>query len=857
MNLTSGRHSRIASRLWLIPALVLGGAAFSRGAEGAISPDDLAFFESKIRPLLAKHCYECHSEKAKKVKGGLLLDSHEGIMKGGDSGDVIEAGDPAGSLLIKSVRSTDPEHQMPPKTKLSEAEIEALSAWIRIGAPDPRKAGKGLTAAKPNWTFDEARKHWAYQPVAKPQLPAVKDKAWVKGETDRFILAKIEAKALNPAPDADRGTLIRRATFDLTGLPPTVEEVEAFVKDPAKDDAAFAKVVDRLLASPRFGERWGRHWLDVVRYADSVGRTRNIPFPFAWRFRDYVIDSFNADKPFNRFLTEQLAGDLMPAGTDDERDAQVLGTGFLALGSMDLNERDNEQFFLDRVDDQIDTVGRALMGLTTGCARCHDHKFDPVYQKDYYAVAGIFGSAEALSGQRHRVGGNKDYVSPSLLVKLGPSTPAADPAATAATPAPTTNDAERARLEKELADLKTEIAAMKTSSDKKSPDTKTKRKELQTRLASLNEQMSRVGGGEPAAPKKGGKKPEEVAFSPTDILAMGAREGKVQDLQLRVRGEPDQHGDIVPRGFIQVLQWKQPDALPKDASGRKEFAAWLTDARHPLTARVAVNRIWQHLFGRGIVPTVDNFGVTGEAPTHPELLDHLAATFTAEGWSVKKMIRSLTLSHAYRISSREIPANMEVDPGNDTFWRMNLRRLEVESIRDAMLAVSGTLNGERPSGPAPTGNSAQEIGKGRNGPGSNDAFSKPIRSVYLPVFRSKLPGMFSTFDFAEPSQVIGQRDVTTVPPQALFFLNNEFVVQLARQTSERITAMSSADDAARVQFAYRLLFCREATAEETKKAVDYLATKTTADSGQKNAALSNWTTFVQALMASAEFRYVM
>lgn len=816
----------------------------AHGAE-AISKENLAFFESKIRPLLAKHCYECHSEKAEKVKGGLLLDSADGIAKGGDSGDVIEPGDPGASLLMKSVRNPDPDEQMPPKNRLAESEIEALESWIRLGAPDPREGGKASLATKPNWTMEEGRKHWAFQPVAKTPPPTVKDSAWAKTDTDKFVLAKIEAAKLTPAPDADRATLIRRATYDLTGLPPTVEELEAFIQDPASDDKAFAAVVDRLLKSPRFGERWGRHWLDVVRYADSVGRTRNVAFPYAWRYRDYVIAAFNADKPFNQFLTEQLAGDLIPAASDKQRDAQVLGTGFLALGSMDLNERDSEQFFLDRVDDQLDTVGRAFMGLTTGCARCHDHKFDPIPQTDYYAVAGIFGSTDTLSGQKNRGGGGKDYFAPSKLVRLGV------PNVVAVSLAPSRN-AERAGLEKKLDALKKE----RTDLQKKgSSGSKKQRKELDNQIASLGRKIRELEG---SSGSNKGKNVEEPKVSPSDQLAMGAREGEVQNLKLRVRGEPDQHGDAVPRGFLQALEWNGQPTLPKDASGRLEFASWLTDARHPLTARVAVNRIWQHLFGRGIVPTVDNFGATGEAPTHPELLDHLAADFAAKGWSVKSMIRNLMLSHAYRISSKEIPANMEVDSSNNLFWRMNLRRLEVESIRDAMLAVSGTLKTERVSA-APAGLDPKlDIGKGKKGGGTGESFTTPIRSVYLPVLRSRLPGMFTVFDFAEPSQVIGQRDVTTVPPQALFFLNNDFVVQLARETSERIAALPLANDEARVQHAYRLLFGRAATADETKRAVDYLGTTIQVSSGSKRGEpVDTWTTFVQALMGSAEFRYVM
>jgi hypothetical protein len=695
--------------------------------------------------------------------------------------------------------------------------------------------------------------------VTKPIAPVVKDTNWARDDLDRFILAKIESANLKPAPDADRFSLIRRVTLDLTGLPPTVDEVGAFVGDPASDDEALAKVVDRLLKSQAFGERWGRHWLDVARYADSVGKTRNVPFPYAWRYRNFVIDSFNSDKPYDEFLAEQIAGDLMVAHNAKDREEKLVATGLLALGSMDLNERDTEQFQLDRIDDQMDTIGRATMGLTLGCARCHDHKFDPIAQTDYYAMAGIFASTTTLSGQQNRQGGGKEYHHPELLAQLDAPLPTkktpTEKMATEKTakrgsllPSATTTEISRATL------LRNRLAEIQSSIKQGRLD-KSRRNEVRNEIIAIRAELETLTATAADARLVRGKNKKfdspEVAIDPNAPLAMAVADGHVSDLALRVRGEADIKGDVVPRAFPVIFTQADSPQLPKDASGRLELAMWLTSRQHPLTARVMVNRIWAHLLGRGLVESVDNFGASGASPTHPELLDHLATRFMESGWSVKSVVRTIVLSRTYRLSGHYSEANTAADEDNRLYWRANLRRLEVEAIRDSLLVAGGLLENERPVG-APFGASiGGDLSKINNKNRRNnvaDTIGEPIRTVYLPVFRSKLPGMFTVFDFAEPDQVNGQRDVTTVAPQALFMLNNPFVVEVSKRAAQRILDQPLTDDKARIRFAYSYALCRYPTEPETSRALEFLS-----DGSDRQ---SNWATFTQALYSSAEFRYI-
>ena len=619
--------------------------------------------------------------------------------------------------------------------------------------------------------------HWSFRPVARPTPPVVRDATWPRDDLDRFILAKLDAAGMSPNPDADRRTLIRRAAFDLTGLPPTVEESDAFVADPAPDDAALAKVVDAYLKSPRFGERWGRHWLDVARYADSVGRSWNAPFLYAWRYRDYVIDSFNADMPFDAFIREEIAGDLLPARSEAEQRERMIATGFLTLGSVNLQEGTAGQLVFDRIDDQIDATTRAFLGLTVACARCHDHKTDPIGTRDYYALAGVFASTRTFAGQGTRVAidDSKDYVDADLLVRL----PGAKPAGGEG-------------------------------------------------VRSMTEYTAAL---------RAGPKNAVVRYTNDPDRAMGVTEGRVADCAIRVKGDPYETGPTPARGDVRIPGLPTFPKVPAGASGRLQLAEWVASTDNPLTARVWVNRVWLHLFGRGIVATPDDFGTTGDEPTHPQVLDHLVGRFVAGGWSVKALIRSVVLSRTYRLSSAGRADAKEKDPANALYWRANLRRLEVEPLRDSLLAAAGKLSFARPSGIPVAGTG----GKGR-GAVTHAVYGveSPYRTVYLPVLRSLTPEVYGTFDFPDPCQVAGRREVTTVSPQALFFLNSGFVAECARGAAE-VAANGPKDN--RVRLMYQRLLGRPPTADELTD-----ATGSVADLG--------WAALAQGLMASAEFRYV-
>ena len=641
------------------------------------------------------------------------------------------------------------------------------------------------------------RRPWSFEPVTHPSLPKVLNIRWPADDLDRFILARLEEKKLAPQRDADRYTLLRRASFDLTGLPPTGPEIAAFINDKAPRGDAFAKVVDRLLQSRGFGERWARHWLDAVRYADSVGQTWNAPFVYAYRYRDYVIDSFNQDKPYDRFVKEQIAGDLLPAQNNAERRGNLTATGFLTLGSMKLVLPFGDEFRLERVDDQIDVTSRAFMGLTFACARCHDHKYEPISQMDYYALAGIFWSTDTWPGQRNRGGGGpKGYVDQDYTLTL-------PTAGTGGSPSP----------------------------------------RMQSR------QPAAGGMANMMAPQfvKNGQWAGIHALDPHRV--MGVSESQIENCALRIKGEPYQRGPLIARGTMAVEGLPKLASIPANASGRLQLAEWLVSPQNPLTARVMVNRLWQHLFGRGIVATVNNFGRSGERPTNPELLDHLASRFVQHGWSIKQMIRSIMLSRTYQMSSATYANNTLIDEANEHLWRMEPRRLEVEAIRDALLHVGGTLNVGPPDGTPVLGNG----GKGRYAKTrSKLEVGAPYRTVYLPILRDLLPEMHEVFDFPNPSQIKGQRDVTTVPPQSLFLLNNSLPIRAARNLAQRLMQNSRLrDDTARVQAAWLVTLGRLPSAAETQGAIAFMS------SLQGSAEpMYRWAAMVQALLASTEFRYV-
>jgi hypothetical protein len=837
------------ARLVVSLGFALGVVTSARAADPV--PRDpaaaLEFFEKKVRPVLVDNCYTCHSANTN-ARGGLRVDDRNGLIQGGDRGPAVVPGQPAKSLLLRAVQHTDKKLQMPPKKQLSEDQIADLTRWIQDGAAWP-PVRVPASLGKPNAYFDRLRReHWAWQPLRPTPPAAVRDAAWVRGDIDRFLLAQLEAKNLKPVDDAERATLIRRVTFDLTGLPPTPAEIDAFVQDRAAN--AFEKVVDRLLAAPAFGERWGRHWLDIARYGESTGSSRNLPYPHAWRYRDYVIDAFQKDKPYDQFIREQIAGDLLPADSPEQRQEQLIATGFLALGVKDVNQRFKVRFVMDNIDEQIDTVTRSVLALTASCARCDDHKFDPIPTTDYYALAGIFHSTDMCAALRNKMGGGGlDFYDPQMLVRLDPDRPA-DPNLAA----------KLAQAREALEKARAELAALRDDPRKAAgPEGEKKVAAARQRVTRLQAEL--VALTDPAA------------HAP---VALGARDAAtVGDTEIRIRGEAEKLGPTVPRGFLSVGQFPGQPTVNPSQSGRLELAQWLTDARNPLTSRVMANRVWHHLFGQGLVRSVDNFGVTGDVPSHPELLDYLANRFIQDGWSVKQLVRTVVLSHAYQLGPETPAAHLAADPSNRLVWRHAPRRLHAEEIRDAMLAVGGNLNRTRPASPAAnlkvmevqtTSAEAQRM--------QAAAQASLHRSVYLPLLRGLLPPALEIFDFAEQGMVTGSRDTTTVAPQALYLLNDPFVRGQAQSLAERLLRPADQDDADRIQLAYRLTVGRAATATETERARKYLqeyetalrdliaSAKSSEDEdreesvGSADSRTTAWTSFCQALLGAAEFRYI-
>ncbi len=748
---------------------------------GELSQAQINYFEKKVRPLLAKNCYQCHSERDQRLKGGLALDTKAGVLRGGDSGPAVVPKNVSKSLLVKAVQYRS-DMKMPPKKKLKSADIATLVKWVKMGAPDPRDEVAEVTQVESTIDIEAGREFWAFQ---SPNAVAPNAKGtWARTDIDRHIFAKWNEKGLTPNPDTNRRSLIRRVYFDLIGLPPTPGQVASFEKDSSPD--AFEKVVDQLLDSSRYGERWGRHWMDVARYAESNGMERNQLYPHAWRYRDYVIESFNADKPFDLFIKEQIAGDLMPAGNDARRDELTIATGFLAMGPKSLNERNKRQFEMDVVDEQIDLATRATMAITVSCARCHDHKFDPIPTADYYALAGIFKSTKTLfnhgtsAGVRQRSG----------LAALSSSA----------------NESKGVSY-----------ASAKTPTNKKSKKNKRNR-----------------------APKK-----------PTGPVAMGVEEGSVNDCAIHIRGDVAKLGQRVARGIPQVMQHGDAPKFPEDQSGRLELAEWLVSRDNPLSARVFVNRTWHYLFGRGIVRTADNFGESGARPSNLALLDHLALQFMKDGWSVKKLIKSIVMSRTYQLSSAPNPANSEIDAENAFYWKASHRRLDAESLRDAILSVAGGLKLQPPVGSVVAPLGENQIDRNVKQLAAVKA-EQPYRSVYLPVVRNNVQDMMATFDFAEPSMIVGRRSVTTVPSQALFLLNSKFMLENSGKLADEILSDSSLTTPERVGRAYRSILNRKPSSVETQRATEFVAA--CLKSGQEES--DAWSGLCQAILGSAEFRYL-
>jgi hypothetical protein len=666
---------------------------------------------------------------------------------------------------------------------------------------------------------------WCFAPVTKVAAPAVKDAVWARTDVDHFILGRLEAQGLHPVADADRRTLIRRLYFDLLGLPPSPAQVEAFVAD--RSDKAWETLVDELLASPHFGERWGRHWLDVARYAESTGKERNHTYPEAWRYRNYVIDALNADVPYDQFIREQIAGDLLPSASPAERDRLTVATGFLAIGPKSINSPRKEPFLMDVVDEQIDVTTRSILGLTVACARCHDHKFDPISQKDYYALAGIFRSTETHYGISEEIQANRQ---PSTLIPLAAS-PLAAP--TSARLADAGNATRRIRRGMAANAASKRLAVLRANRERE--------------LAAL--------AGETNTPS--------ATSSPTDAApvasAMGVSEGRAVDYPVLIRGEVGNRGPKIPRGFVAVVGATDGLRIPRNESGRLQLAAWLGSKTNPLTARVAVNRIWGHLFGKGLVRTPDDFGAAGATPSHAELLDYLAQRFMDQGWSVKSLVKELVLSHAYALASTQDSAAYAADPDNILLWRMSPRRLDAESIRDAMLAVSGTLDSSVVGGSVVADVGDAFIGAGVRPERFNVLMN--TRSIYLPIVRDCVSEALDLFDFAEPSLVVASRDTTTVPAQALYMMNSQFVREQARAFA--LGLQRQAQDAhQRIQLAYQIALARPPSPAELNLCLAYVKADAPDFTPISTAALrpassgNAWISLAQALLSSAEFRYL-
>ncbi len=949
--------------------LNVDAAIFAQLNDGG-SQNDVDFFESKIRPVLIKHCYECHAGSSEDIKGGLRVDWAGGLATGGDSGPAIEPGKPEESLLLSALEFEDIE--MPPSGKLPAEVIDNFRKWITSGAHDPRKEEPPRTPTKPKHQQMDASELWSFQPIRKVEVPATKQNDWPAGSIDRFVLARLEQAGIRPIEDADLGTLVRRVTFDLTGLPPTADTVRRLAADPSSFN--YLEYVNSLLDSQEFGEHWARHWLDIARYADSNGGDFNATFHDAWRYRNYVIDAFNHDKPFDRFIVEQIAGDLLPAASDAERTEQMVASGFLMLGAKMLSERNKNKLQMDVVDEQIGIVGTAFMGLTLGCARCHDHKFDPVSTRDYYAMAGIFKSTHVLEGeiqkyvsnwiktplpisseqqeqieryqaslkslkdkiaatekriksldgqaadaksqgvvlddpQAELVGnwkrstltkpfvgdgyihddgeekGEKSVAFRTRLPKRGqyevrvsyvPGGNRADNVPVTITHARGINEvAVNQQLKPKIDKLFMPIGTFTFDSEKdaivsiatagtvgyvivdavqfvpveeleattntttatvppKEATSASVSKERTPDAASKNEEASGKSEDSPESEELIAARKELEALQaklkefekqapPAAPMALAARDAKeIVDAAICIRGEAEQLGDVVPRGFIKPLEYDVSPEFSKQSSGRLEMARWIADARHPLTSRVLVNRVWKNLMGEGIVPSVDNFGALGEKPSHPELLDYLATEFTGHGWSTKWLVRQIVCSHAYRLASRSDETCEAVDPENMLLWRANRKRLSAEAIRDALLASTGTLDRTRAESPVAglgtlvTLNNATETGF--------NAKSGLHRTIYEPIIRNELPSIMRVFDFADPDVATGGRAATTVPAQALWMLNGPMVHDQAQELARLALDKENGLDE-RIEFLYVQALGRLPTYSELKIAREFVSSR--------------------------------
>ena len=797
-----------------------GGAANFSGIEiwrgeydvsaAELTAENVAFFEKRIRPLLVTHCYECHSTESKEVQGELLVDSRTALRKGGGNGPAVVPGDLERSLLVKAVRYNVVDLQMPPDKKLSDVEIADLEEWIKRGAPDPRSNATKI--ARKGINLEEARKFWSYRPIEKFPIPQLRTEIRPDNEIDGFILAELERHGLEPLPLANKRSLIRRATFDLIGLPATPEEVDAFLDD--ESPRAFVSVIDRLLDSPHYGERWGRHWLDVVRYSDTAGDNSDFPIPQMYLYRNWVIDSFNRDLPYDQFIREQLAGDLMPSKTLEERNQRMIATGYIANARRFGSRVDDYPHHLT-IEDTIDNLGRAFLGQTLNCARCHDHKFDPITTDDYYGLYGIFRSTR--------------YPWPGIELEQKQRD---------LVPLVSSDDAERAVTIHQVRqkELDEEVRRLEKERDNASDPDKDRLKKETDAARSRSEANAKT--------------------LPAILFAYAVIDAEtIEDAPVQHKGNPEKTGDIVPRRFPSVLG---EQTLPQDerSSGRRSLAGWIVDPTNPLTARVMINRLWLGHFGQGLVPTPNDFGKQGKLPTHPELLDWLAHRFVESGWSIKSMHRLIMQSRTYQTEAVLDPTSIPGDPSNDLLSGFRRRRLDAETIRDLLLSLGGNLD-EHPVGPHPFPPSTEWKFTQHNP--FKASYETNQRSVYLMTQRIQRHPFLSIFDGPDTSVSTPQRVTSTSPLQSLYLMNNPFVHQQAELVAERLMHDRS-EDVARIDRAYQLMLARNPRDFELASGLRFLQDiqRVLDESGtpaDRTIPLS-WQSYVRSLFLLNEFVYV-
>lgn len=872
---------RFDRSLWACLVALFALFAVLSNSPAVVAADDaeaIAFFENKVRPLLIEHCYACHSAD-EEINGGLALDSRNGWARGGDSGPVIVPGQPDKSLLIKAVRYQEPDYEMPPDGKLKEAEIAILEKWIAIGAPDPREgAPRPSGDSAPSNSPISAGELWSFQPIARPAVPQVADPAWAAEPIDTFIRSRLDEAGLPPAPAAENRILLRRLYLDLIGIPPTPEQWKAFEQACGEDrESAIRQTVDQLLDLPEFGQRWARHWLDLTAYADTLGVGRAIPAVEAYRYRDYVIGAFNQDKPLPEFIRQQIAGDIQVPGAPGQKESppptaeDIIATGFLAIGPWELVSGDKEQLRMDVVDRQVNRIGKAFLGMTLECARCHSHKFDPVSQEDYYAMAGILRSSVTLNGRLNGVFSQVNHVplpeGPAELLERVEWIKQFEADLAETQRQVNENRREQGALQARVQELEKQVknsGSSRAASGKGDESDTAEADELSQQLEAAEQSLAAAK----AAFAKANKRLQTLNYlrrHRTERLAIAMSDRpEPEPAAINIRGNAHQLGESVPRGFLRSVAPTNEPRLKIGTSGRLDLAHWIAHRDNPLTARVWVNRVWHHLFGTGLVRTVDNFGSTGEPPSHPELLDYLADEFQKD-WSTKGLIRRIVLSRTWQQASHNSAAQSsgadDIDPNNRLLWRANRTRVEAEVLHDSLLLVSGQLDRGHQGGPSLplehednlTPNATGIVVKTMQLPES----WRGRRAIFLPQRRADPFDAISfpaAFDLPSTNSETGMRTSTALPGQALNLVNSEFMERQARHLAERLVA---AETGKRIQQLFEIVYGRLPTIRELDSSKKFLDT-ITAQFDQRSvsdAEQAAWLRLCQALLMSNEFLF--